>query len=367
MPFCSIIMLNYAVLHAKIKRLFYTPNTKKHLHMTIRALIFFAITLITASYTQQAYAEKAQIGTIIEIEGTGTLQSDLYPIGKATTISLSPAKSDFPVFLNDVVETGPDSKVHILFIDDTELTLGENARLQIDEYIFDPDNTDSNAGRFSITRGAFLFVSGLITKISKPDVQVNTAYGTIGIRGTEFWGGELDDEYGILVQDGEITVQNERGRVRVGKGQGTSLRSRSAMPSRAKTWSPEKIQKAQNKVAMKRKAAIMRRVAEKKEMHGVLRAKYKENMKQHFRQMKEQKDLHKEQDKGRYNKRIQNEKRGDIMREKQEEKREAIRERIQDKRENTEKLPSAGSEETAERTHLQQRKKHGVQRRNAFD
>lgn len=344
--------------------------------MTLRTLIFFAVILVTTFSARHAHAEKAQIGTIIEVEGTGTLQSDIGSIANAATVTLSPAKSDFPVFLNDVIETGPDSKAHILFIDDTELTLGENARLEIDEYIFDPDNMDSNAGRFSITRGAFLFVSGLITKISKPDVQVNTAYGTIGIRGTAFWGGQMDDEYGILVQDGEITVQNERGRINVGKGQGTSLRSRSSMPARPKTWSPDKIQRAQNKIALQRKAAVMRRVAEKKEMHNVLRAKYKENMKQRFHQMKERKDLNKGQEQNRYNKKIQNEKRGEILREKQEEKREVLREQIQEKREakretrsgDTEVTPPARSENAAERQHIQkQRKRDAQQRRNAFD
>lgn len=250
----------------------------------------FILCLYFLPVTASAETEdKAQIGTIIEIEGTGTLLSaDAGSYNKSLmSVELSAEKFNLPVYMNDTIETGADSKAHILFIDDTEITLGENASLTIDEYIFDPEYTSANAGRFAITKGTFLFISGLLSKKERPDVQVDTSYGTIGIRGTKFWGGMLDDEYGVLVEEGEITVQTQRGRIEVKEGLGTTIRSRNAIPARAHIWSPERISKAQNRVALKRKDAVMRRIAERKENHEVLRTKYREKLKSRFRTLRE--------------------------------------------------------------------------------
>ena len=46
--------------------------------------------------------------------------------------------------------------------------------------------TYSNAASYSWLEGAFKYVSGLMTKKPEPAVSIRTAYGNIGIRGTEF-------------------------------------------------------------------------------------------------------------------------------------------------------------------------------------
>lgn len=251
------------------------------------ASFFLSCLLSAAAFAQTA--DKAQIGTIIEIEGTGQILSNQTPYDSAlTTIMLSPEKYDLPVYQNDTIETGADSRAVILLIDDTEITLGENASLKIDEYIFDPEYADANAGRFSVLEGAFLFVSGLLGKKEQPDVQVDTSYGTIGIRGTKFWGGMVGDEYGVLVEEGEVSVQTGRGRINVGSGLGTTIRSSRSIPLRAHMWSPEKTEQARQKVAVKRKEAVARRIAQKKETHGALRAKHREQLKARFQRLREE-------------------------------------------------------------------------------
>src|SRR5262249_37450341 len=134
------------------------------------------------------------IGNIIEVEGGATMTRP----GQAAVA----AAANMPVHLNDVVETAAGAKADILFIDETEVTLGEKAQLKIDEYVFDADNMNANKGRFSIPRGAFQFVTGQIDKIKNPDVKIGTAYGAIGVRGTTIIGGDVDNAYGVFVQDG---------------------------------------------------------------------------------------------------------------------------------------------------------------------
>lgn len=225
-----------------------------------------------------AMAEDAQVGSVIEIEGTASLVR----AGDKDVIRLT-SSSDNAVFLNDIIETGDDSKAHILLIDDTEITLGENASLRVDEYVFDPDHMTGNQGRFSVVRGAFLFVSGLLSKGDNADVEIETAYGSIGIRGTRLWGGVLDgdDEYGVLVEEGEVIVRTERGRVRVGAGQGTSMKNRTAIPSKAKDWPQEKVGRVLKTVSLKRQSVVQERIAMKKAQHAALRARHKEKTRQH--------------------------------------------------------------------------------------
>ena len=140
--------------------------------MSVKATILIAITLLLVAIypvitMAQGASEDTAIGTIIEVEG-------ITNITHANSSSIKAAYIDEEVYLNDVVETGDASRTLILLIDDTEITLGENSRLNIDEYIFDATANDENKARF-LLRGTFLFVSGLITKMHKPDVTLETS------------------------------------------------------------------------------------------------------------------------------------------------------------------------------------------------
>lgn len=207
--------------------------------------------------------DPAAIGTVISTEGSVLLARP----GKGTFA----AAADMPVYLNDAVETGNDSRAFITFVDDSQLTLGDNARLEIDEYVF--DTGAANKGRFSVLRGAFLFASGLINKSSGADVKIDTGYGSIGLRGTTVWGGELDGEYGVFVEDGEVTFENARARSVVRKGEGTMVRGRNHMPSLAKTWGAEKIGRAKGRIALRNEQQVRAKLADRLQKNKALREK----------------------------------------------------------------------------------------------
>ena len=216
------------------------------------------------------------VGTVLEAEGTVSLM-----IAGAEPKAL---KINDAIHMNDVIETGASSRAFVQLIDDTELTLGENAQMTIDEYVFDEENTAGNKGRYSIPRGAFLYTSGLIAKTENPDVTVNTPYGAIGIRGTTFWGGDIDGEYGVLVTEGRVSVQTERGRIFVDKGQGTSLRARTSIPSRPAVWGDEKTGRAVQTIALKNAAGVRERVGKRIEAQKESRLKYREFQKTRLQQ-----------------------------------------------------------------------------------
>lgn len=133
-------------------------------------------------------SDSSPIGAIQEISGNATItRLD----GTVETAGLGTA-----VFQGDIVETDENGAVNIMFIDETTFAVSEDARLSIDEYVFDP-STQSGTTNFSVLKGVFVFTSGLIGRDDPDDVMINTPSGSIGIRGTIIAGD---------VDTGEITV-----------------------------------------------------------------------------------------------------------------------------------------------------------------
>ncbi|MGH1457092.1 MAG: FecR domain-containing protein [Alphaproteobacteria bacterium] len=142
-----------------------------------------------------------------EYANAGTQSNDASPIGAVQEISgeASVTRIDgtvetvgigTPIYQGDVVETDETGAVNIMFIDETTFAVSEDARLSIDEYVFDP-STQSGTSNFSVLKGVFVFTSGLIGRDDPDDVMIDTPSGSIGIRGTIIAGD---------VNTGEITV-----------------------------------------------------------------------------------------------------------------------------------------------------------------
>lgn len=116
------------------------------------------------------------IAKLLALEGTATITHN------GVT---SPLTSSTPIYMGDRIQTGAQSKAYVLFADNTELTLSENANFMVDDFSYDP-NGNSNKARYSWLGGAFRYVSGLLAKQKDADVQIDTPGAGIGIRGTEF-------------------------------------------------------------------------------------------------------------------------------------------------------------------------------------
>ena len=96
-----------------------------------------------------------------------------------------------PMFLGDIIETSGDAGVGILLADGTALSMGEDARMVLDEMVYDPDTQEGSLA-VSALRGVFTVVSGEISKTDPDAMAIHTPLGTIGIRGTQI-GIDLSD------------------------------------------------------------------------------------------------------------------------------------------------------------------------------
>jgi hypothetical protein len=193
----------------------------------------FAIAGLLAS-GPAATAERPTVGQVEQVQGKARAEH------AAESRDLS---RDAAVLFKDLLVTGEDARLLAALADGTELTLGENAKLEIDKLIYDPGSAD-NSLVVNVVAGAFLFVGGRIEEAGGNAVTIRTAVVTIGVRGTTVWGGRIDDGFGVLVLNGAATVSTAAGAVALGPGQGTMIFRSTDAPDDPVVWPQQKVDRA---------------------------------------------------------------------------------------------------------------------------
>ena len=144
-----------------------------------------------ASTTIMVGAAVSPIGTALSVTGEVVVERG----GERLVLEVGA-----PLFTDDLVETGIGASAEFELVDGTSFTLEGNAVFVVDEYFFDPENPDGNTAQFSILRGAFIFISGLITKNDPDGFAIDTPTGSLGIRGTEFTTSVTDDGTQLITE-----------------------------------------------------------------------------------------------------------------------------------------------------------------------
>lgn len=85
----------------------------------------------------------------------------------------------------DVLRTGDDGRLGLTLLDNTVMSLGPNAEMVVDQYLFKPGEGELGLG-VRLLKGTLQFISGVIAKLRPEAVKVKTTTGTIGVRGTRF-------------------------------------------------------------------------------------------------------------------------------------------------------------------------------------
>ena len=81
---------------------------------------------------------------------------------------------------NERIITDASGQTQLLFRDGSTFTVGENADVVIDDFIYDPETTKGKLA-LSVTRGAFRFVGGKLSKDGS--VAISTPAAVLGVRG----------------------------------------------------------------------------------------------------------------------------------------------------------------------------------------
>jgi len=200
----------------------------------LHRLIVIAVLLLSGLAGGQATAQEV-IGAVTRIQGeaSGTRGDATRALGLTAS-----------VFLNEIVTTGEAARLELTFADNTRLTLGEKTKLTLDSYVFNPA-ASSGTIRLGVV-GAFRLLSGRVSKLATSDVSVTTSVATIGIRGTEFWAGPIDNQaLGVLLIEGAVGVSNAAGEQILSRpGQGTNIATPGAAPGPVTQWPVDKVNRA---------------------------------------------------------------------------------------------------------------------------
>jgi hypothetical protein len=85
------------------------------------------------------------------------------------------------VFANERIRTSEASSAQFLLLDKTSLTVGPNAELALDRFVYDPSSRSTGSVIIKATQGAFRFVTGAMNPTR---YTITTPVASLGIRGT---------------------------------------------------------------------------------------------------------------------------------------------------------------------------------------
>jgi FecR protein len=120
----------------------------------------------------QPAADDEPIGNVATLTGSATVTRN-----NAAT----PLKLQDDIFQNDVLQTSANSTLGVTFNDATTFNLTANARITIDNYVYE-DGGKQNAALFDVVKGTVAFAAAAVAKTG--DMKISTPTATLGIRGT---------------------------------------------------------------------------------------------------------------------------------------------------------------------------------------
>lgn len=154
--------------------------------------------LATAAAITIAFAiPPAQAQQVVGV--TSAVKNDVR-VRKPNTPLPRPVQLKQRIAIADLVQTGAKSQMQMVLLDRSVFTVGANARVTIDRYVYDPQRNSRTMGA-TVGKGAFRFMSGRRTTGS---TTINTPVAAIGVRGTIVEG--LVGEDAVLIANGERGV-----------------------------------------------------------------------------------------------------------------------------------------------------------------
>ncbi len=113
------------------------------------------------------------------------------------------AGSGEPIYLGDEVSTDGKGQLQILLLDETVFTIGPNSAIVIDTFVYDPATFDGKIDA-RVVKGVFRFITGQIAHKKPSNVEIKLPTGSVGVRGTIFYGKvEGDSSLILLLGPGE--------------------------------------------------------------------------------------------------------------------------------------------------------------------
>jgi len=106
------------------------------------------------------------------------------------------------------IKTTPSGSVHLLFLDQSSMSISPNSDIVIDEFVYDP-KANSGHTLTTLTQGALRFVGGKLSH--QGESTITTSSASIGIRGGTVTVAITPNGTRVINHYGVITIQNGAG------------------------------------------------------------------------------------------------------------------------------------------------------------
>jgi hypothetical protein len=181
--------------------------------ISLSSLTFF-VAFLLVSWCVPVQGAIKPVGEVILANGTFlAIQSD------RSSRSLTRG-SEF--YQGDRLWTGPTTKAQIRFSDGAIMTLRADTEFRVDEYEFDSKNANRNKSLFTLIKGGFRTITGLVSRLKPDNYKVKTSYAIVGVRGTTYET-VVDNALFVAAWQGTVSVTNEAGEATLGFGRDASF------------------------------------------------------------------------------------------------------------------------------------------------
>jgi len=136
--------------------------------------IVVLITIIAVGCGSFCLANSKHVGIVKSVSG------DVVIVRNGQTFV---AEVNTKIYNKDLLKTGSDGKIGLVFEDDTIISMGTRSQIVIEDFLFEPaEKRMSFVAR--IIQGTASFLSGQMEKLIPEGVRLETPDAVIGFRGT---------------------------------------------------------------------------------------------------------------------------------------------------------------------------------------
>jgi len=141
----------------------------------LRKKIILSLLAVLLLVPPVAFAQEF-VGGLRKVTGSGTIIRD----GRQLI-----AKDGIRIKMGDKLITGANGAMGVIFTDNTRISLGSGSEININNYVFQPDQ-GAFAFLTELVQGTASYISGTIGKLSPKSVKFKTPTAVVGVRGTSF-------------------------------------------------------------------------------------------------------------------------------------------------------------------------------------
>ena len=155
---------------------------------------------ISAAFPVTAYCAAGHVDFAIGNVESIAADGRRHPLNKGADINAG-----------ETISTATGARAQVRFADGGFISLQPNTQFRVDEFNYKNKTDGEEKGFFSLLKGGFRAVTGVIGHVNKETYRVRTPAATLGIRGTGYNMALRDDGLFVNVGEGAISLSNRAG------------------------------------------------------------------------------------------------------------------------------------------------------------